>query len=83
MHNDAQHLNATTSMKTHKPRAVIKTAHERYAEWREHVCPYCGSDDVMTGVINNGKYRAICFACEVENYFSGPMVKKKPEVTMK
>ena len=63
-------------MKIHKPRAVLKNAHKRYAEWVEGYCPYCGSNDIMRGIINNGKYRAICFACEVENYFSGPMVKK-------
>jgi len=65
-------------MKSPSKRAVIKTARQRLAEWQEGTCPYCGTDDIMAGFVNDGRYRAICLQadCGVENYFSGPSVRK-------
>jgi len=63
-------------MKSENKRAVIKTAKQRLTEWQAGFCPYCDSDDIMAGVINDGRFRGICFACESENFFSGPSVRR-------
>lgn len=65
-------------MKSETKRAVIKTAKQRLAEWQAGFCPYCDSDDIMAGFINDGRYRAICLQanCGAENFFSGPSVRK-------
>lgn len=64
-------------MKHPHNKVSLKTDRQRLLEWRNRVCPYCDSDDVMVGIVNNGKYRALCFTCRVENYFSGKMVEEK------
>jgi hypothetical protein len=66
-------------MKSESKRAVIKTARQRLQEWQSGICPYCGTNDIMAGFINDGRYRALCLQadCATENYFSGPMVKRK------
>jgi transposase-like protein len=67
-------------MKKESNRVVIKTARRRMCEWMIGVCPYCDSRNVMAGIIDDGRYRGICFDCDSENFFSGPMVKEKRKV---
>jgi hypothetical protein len=62
-------------MKSTTKHVVIKTARQRLAEWKDGTCPYCGTDDIMKGIINDGRFRGICFACGSENFFSGPSVR--------
>ena len=62
-------------MKSTTKRVVIKTAKQRLTEWQAGFCPYCDSDDIMKGIINDCRFRGICFACESENFFSGPSVR--------